>query len=105
MHPMPRTPLVALCLVVLGTLAGCSGALECQGLDTEECQRVADAAGRAVPPGYTKLVVGVNLGRRMPPYPVFACYPDGSQVVVEVSLPGGGARVQPLEGVELASCR
>ena len=100
---MRRSPPLVAGLILLGALAGCSGDVECFALAAEDCRRVVDAANRVVPPGHTRLVVDAS-GPRVPPYSVFACYPNGSQVVVEVSFPVGGARVEPLEGVELASC-
>jgi hypothetical protein len=100
-HPKP---FLALCLIVLGLISGCTSRLECFEIDADECARIAAAADRVVPPGRTQLYAETRPGLERRRYQVFACYPDGSQVVVQVSFPAGRPRVEPLEGIELASC-
>ncbi len=97
-------PFFALCLIVLGLISGCTSRVECFEIDADECGRIVAAADRVVPPGQTRLYAEARPGLEPRRYQVFACYPDGSQVVVAVSFPDGGARVEPLEGIELASC-
>jgi hypothetical protein len=104
MHTMRRIPSVILCFVLLGGLAGCSSGVQCFEIRADECQRITDAATDEIPPGHTRLYIEERRGAGDRRYQVFACYPDDSQVVVQVTLEGDGAQVQPLEGVELASC-
>jgi hypothetical protein len=104
MRAMRGIPSLVLCLVLLGAVAGCTSGVQCFEIRADECQRITDAATDAIPPGHTRLYVEEARGRGERRYQVFACYPDDSQVVVQVTLGAGDAHVQPLEGVELASC-
>ena len=103
MHrPLQRR--LALAIVLMGVLAGCGPNIECMDfpLDSGDCERIAEAALPEVPQGAGTITVvqGVTSGSRTP-YPVVACYPDGTAVAVEVTVTADETRVGPYRGEAL----